>query len=129
MMRPEDFGDLTVGELLASYVPEARASDVKALIEEELCVRIVASVLRADLAGIIEREGGEVLRASLPGPVAAFLGGSAMSGISSRMAEAIKDRLLTNGREIIIPLIDEELTELENEPVKNILEKLWNTDA
>jgi hypothetical protein len=128
-MRPEDFGGLTVGQLLASYLPEEQSEGLKERIEEELCVRIVAAVLRADLAGIIEQEGGEVLRASLPGPVAAFLGGSAMSGISARMAEAIKTRLLTNGRDIIIPLIDEELSELEDEPVKNILEKLWNTGA
>jgi len=126
-MKIEDIGDLTVGELLASHVSSEKIDALRIRAEEELCVRIVAAVLRADLEGIIETNGAQVLRDSLPAPIAALLGGSAMSGISVRMAAAIKKQLLANGREIIIPMIDEELRELEKEPAKNLLE-LWNTE-
>ncbi|MDR2610023.1 MAG: hypothetical protein LBC58_01040, partial [Clostridiales Family XIII bacterium] len=58
---------------------------------------------------------------------AALLGGGAMSGVSKRMEAAVQKQLLENGREILIPLIAEELRELEKEPVNNLL-KLWNTE-
>jgi hypothetical protein len=44
------------------------------------------------------------------------------------MAAAIEKRLLENGREILIPLIEDELRELEKEPVNNIL-RLWDTEG
>ncbi|MDR2610612.1 MAG: hypothetical protein LBC58_04070 [Clostridiales Family XIII bacterium] len=124
---PDDFGDMTVGDLLAAFAGEDKLDAVRARVCEELCVRISATVLRADLAGIIEREGAQVLQDSLPGPLAALLGGGAMSGVSKRMEAAVQKQLLENGREILIPLIAEELRELEKEPVNNLL-KLWNTE-
>ncbi len=99
-------------------------------LRDELCIRIQAAMLRADLPGILECEAAKIIdnRASN-----SRFGKVVQEELLSLVAQPLSDKLekfiLTEGRAIILPIIDDELKELSNTPVAEITAAIFTDHA
>lgn len=91
-------------------------------LKEEICIRIQAAVLKADLKTLIAGEGGRILAKRFGGsPLGKVLNDETAAAVAIPLAEQIEKYILEDGRSLIMPLLDEELNELAAEPVRNIV--------
>jgi uncharacterized membrane protein YheB (UPF0754 family) len=101
---------------------DAQKNQILLRIKEELCVRILASILESDISRIIEEEGSRIMQSRKSSSVLGKLFGSeALSVITDPLAERIEKYLLENGRSVIMPLLDAEFEKLSEEPVADIV--------
>lgn len=96
-------------------------------LEETLCVHIVAAVLRSDLSALISREGGRLARERL-GAMGKLVDQETILAISVPLAQAIESHLLEHGRELIAPLLDEELQTLSQQPIQDLVNEIFGED-
>jgi len=91
-------------------------------LKDELCIRIQASILKSDLEKLIAEQGSRAAFGRLGSSKAAkILDENIMTLIAPPLAEQIKRHVLENGRSFIMPLIEEELSDLSKEPIANII--------
>ena len=94
-------------------------------VKDELCIRIQASIIKADLEKLISEQGSAIAKGRFGSTmVNKLLDANVMNIIAAPLAEQIKKHVLENGRGFIMPLIDEELTDLSNEPIINIINEV-----
>ncbi len=93
--------------------------------KDELCIRIQAALLRADLPERIIREGRKnTHKRSGASSLKKALLSETVSTISQPLSERIENYIVERGRLIIRPVIDEEFEALSCEPVSNILSEI-----
>lgn len=98
--------------------------------KSELCIRIQAAILKADLARLIAEEGGRILQKRLGSSgLGKVLNEETLSLIAGPLAEQIEKYVLEDGRSVILPLLDEELSCLAAEPVGNITAEIMPDKA
>jgi uncharacterized membrane protein YheB (UPF0754 family) len=94
-------------------------------LREALCIRILAAALKADVAKIISDEVSGMIRENIQGQLLKSLGDSFIAAISAPLAGKIEAYILSDARTVVMSLIDEELSALAEEPVKNIAATLF----
>ena len=111
-----------------SFLDPDQASDNELMqnLKDELCIRIQAAVLKSGLKEIISEQAGQVLseRFGKNGVISRVLNEKTIAMVTTPLAEYVERGILENGREILMPLIDEELYDLSREPVANILKEI-----
>jgi uncharacterized membrane protein YheB (UPF0754 family) len=85
--------------------------------KEELCVRILAGVIKADPASVLARAGAATARRRFRGAAAERLGDEIIASAASAVSRDIETYVLTEGRAVLMPLLDAELDELSREPI------------
>lgn len=91
-------------------------------LKDELCVRIQASLLKSDISKLIATEGGRIIKKRLGGsPLGKALGEEALLALAEPIAEQIEKYILEDGRAVLLPLIEDELNDLAEEPLANIV--------
>ena len=104
---------------------QAQDSEIMRKLKDELCIRIQAAVLKSGLGEIIIEQAGTLLHERFGnGVVSKVLNEKTITAVSDPIAEYIEKHILENGREILMPLIDEELHDLSGEPIANIIESI-----
>jgi len=94
-------------------------------LKDELCVRIQAAILKSDLEKLISEQGGRITKGRFGNSVVAkLIDENVISIIAAPLAEQIEKHVLENGRSFIMPLIEEELSDLSHEPVANIVAEI-----
>ena len=95
-------------------------------LKDELCIRIQAAILKSDLTKLISEQGGQIIYDRLGGSkVGKVLGENLIPSIAAPLAAQIEKYILENGRSFILPLINDELNDLSNEPVANIIGEIF----
>ncbi|MDR0850977.1 MAG: DUF445 family protein [Clostridiales Family XIII bacterium] len=93
-------------------------------IKEELCVRILAGVLKADLPRIIAQEGARLKESRSHGSIADRIGGEMLQAATDSLAGSltgnIESYVLQNGQDIIMPLLDEEFEAFMSKPIADL---------
>ena len=111
---------------VADLLPEGE-EDIEERLKEALCVRMTAGVLRSGLAERIAREGGKILEKT------AVLGSRSAQDLAALLAAPLAGRLeeylLLHGRELLLPILDEELRELSGQPTRELVETLIGDPA
>ncbi len=93
--------------------------------KDELCVRIQAAILKANLAQRIAQEGGRIFQKQTgKSAIKKALIDETLSAVSGPLAGQIENYVIQNGRTIIRPVIDAELDELAEEPISNVIDAL-----
>jgi uncharacterized membrane-anchored protein YjiN (DUF445 family) len=85
--------------------------------KEELCVRILAGILKADPAAVLARVGADRSRRLFRSAVTEKLGDEIVASVANALSRDIEAFVLTDGRELLMPLLDAELDELSRESV------------
>jgi len=94
-------------------------------LKDELCVRIQAAVLKSGLKEVINEQASQILSERFGnGVISKVLNEKTIPIVTNPLAEYVEMGILVNGREIIMPLIDEELRDLSREPIANILKEI-----
>lgn len=115
----------TLGSMTDFMQPDPENGQMLKHIKDEICIRIQAAILKANLAQLIAEEGSRVLQKRLGGsPIAKVLNEETLSLVTAPMAEQIEKYILEDGRSIIMPLLNEELSSLAAEPVANIMAEI-----
>ena len=91
---------------------------------DELCVRIQAAILRADLKRIVYEQSERFMSDRLGGILNLVFNDKTISIISDRVSEYIKIDVLRNGRAIVKPMVEGELRDIAREPFSDLLNEL-----
>jgi hypothetical protein len=86
-------------------------------IKEELCVRILAGVLKSDPAVVLARAGVKLSRQRFLGGPAERLGEEILVSVAEALSRDIEAYILSDGMDILMPLLDAEFRELSRESV------------
>jgi uncharacterized membrane protein YheB (UPF0754 family) len=117
----ESIVDLLCDEKLAPRdlldAPAEELERVLRAVKEELCVRILAGVLKSDPASVLARAGAELSRRRFRGGPAEKLGEEILASVAETLSRDIEAYILSDGRDLLMPLLDAELDELSREPV------------
>ena len=110
-----------VGGLSQSAPSDAGHRQLLTNLKDEICVRIQAAILKADLKSLIAEEGGRILgRRFGSSPLGKVLNDDTAATFAVPLTEHIEKYILKDSRAVIMQLLDEEFNELADEPVKNI---------
>jgi len=119
---------LTDPESKLSFLNEEKSGDSPALqrLKDALCVRIQAAILKSDLKKLISEQGSQIIYEKLGSSrIGKALGKNLVPAIASPIASQIEKYILENGRSFVMPLINDELNELSQEPVANIISDIF----
>ncbi|MDR2089539.1 MAG: DUF445 family protein, partial [Clostridiales Family XIII bacterium] len=86
-------------------------------VKEELCVRILAGILKADPASVLARAGAKSAHRRFQGAFAEKLGDEIAASVAEALSRDVEAYVLSEGRSVIMPLLDAELDELSRAPV------------
>lgn len=102
------------------------SSDVlKIKVKEELCVRILASFLNADITSIISNHGPEIMKRTFRNnKIARIVSDEILDSISVPLGKEIENFILKDGKNLVMPMIENEMAELASQSPKDILEQL-----
>lgn len=93
-------------------------------LRDEMCVRIQAAILRADLKQIVHQQSRRIMEERFSSVVRLVLNEKTVNTVSDRVVDLIQEDMLLNGRSIVMPLIEDELRGLSNEPIAEVLSEL-----
>jgi len=94
-------------------------------LRDELCIRIQAAFLKTDLKQIITEQYGRIMHERFgEGIISKVLNETTFSVIVDPLVNYIERDVLENGRDLFMPVIDDELRELAREPISNILDQI-----
>jgi uncharacterized membrane protein YheB (UPF0754 family) len=85
--------------------------------KEELCVRILAGILKADPASVIARAGAYRSRRRSRSAAAERLGDEIMASVVAAFSQDIEAYILSEGKDELMPLLCAEFDEISREPV------------
>ena len=98
---------------------------IKDKVKEELCVRILASFIKADISSLISEQGPEIMKKTFKNSkIAKLVSDDIISSISKPLGDEIECFILTNGKNIVMPMLEEEFEELKEQTPKALLEDL-----
>ena len=106
--------DVTLREALEGAMPRPLSLDK---LKDELCVQIQGTMLRADLPELLAREG----RKKSGGKYAALIDSAAQE-----IGVQIEDFILHEGREVIMPLLEEKLDELLDGTLEGLSQSVFS---
>jgi uncharacterized membrane protein YheB (UPF0754 family) len=88
-----------------------------AAAKEELCVRILAGVLKADPASLIARAGAKPAGRRFRNSVTEKFGVEIFASVAETLSKDIEVYILSEGKDIVMPLLDAELEEMGRRPL------------
>jgi uncharacterized membrane-anchored protein YjiN (DUF445 family) len=98
-------------------------------MKEELCVRVVAAALRADLAKLVAEQGAAVLQRQMPGKALQTFGAELAAALAEPLARELEGWLLAEGRSLVMPVVEDELQRLWAQPLGQVSRALSPDDA
>ena len=93
-------------------------------LTDELCVRIQAALLRADLYSIVLKQSRRFMNERFGGVLSKVINEKTVLFISERVTDMIKNDVLINGRKIVMPIVEDELRDISREPFADVLSEL-----
>lgn len=103
-----------------------QAQNLSGRIKDELCIRIQAAVLRADLSHLVAREGILAIQNRFGASVLGRMVNEEMLvPIIEPLAKKLEKYVLEEGRATLLPILDDELKELCAMPVSEITAELF----
>jgi uncharacterized membrane protein YheB (UPF0754 family) len=104
-------------DFTASADDAARLDSAAVSVKEELCVRILAGVLKSEPASVLARACAARMRRRFRGGAAEKLGDEIMASVAEALSEELEAYILSDGRDILMPLLDAELEEAARTPL------------
>lgn len=115
--------DVPLKTVLLEIAEEETCGEQKELLVQAVTDRILKGAEKLDLGSVIVSEGTEAVKQSIQGSMLAmFVNDQMIASIADPMGARINTWIQQEGGEKIRPLIEEELTSLEEKPVGELLE-------
>jgi hypothetical protein len=86
-------------------------------LKEELCVRILAGVIKSDPVSVLARAGAARTKRRFGSAAAEMLGDELTGSVAKLLSEGLEEYILSDGRDILMPLLDAELEEAAGTPL------------
>jgi uncharacterized membrane protein YheB (UPF0754 family) len=115
--------DILLSDSIAPRDIVASADDAEYLdsavtsVKEELCVRILAGVIKAEPASVLARACAMRAKRRFRGGAAEKLGDEIMASVAEALSEELEAYILSDGKDILMPLLDAELEEAARTPL------------
>ena len=125
----DGIGDAVADELLKLLRSSATPASVKSdftdaaveKMEQELCVRIQAAICTSDLPELLAAEGVDLaVKATGDSAAGHALAASLGSTVAQNMGHEIREFIIENGYELILPLVKKELERAASMPISEL---------
>lgn len=115
----------SVKELLNGHDADNLMENVSEVLGNKILSAIKKLDMKAIIGNIAQTSFGNLLSNPM---VSMFLGGNAMDGISSKIAVSLNEYIDSNGKELIVPAVKQEMDGIFTKPVKENLESIHITE-
>ena len=116
---------MTIKDNLNCYINEKDYENIKLQLQELLSERMATGLSGIDLAAIIASEAGAAVKGKVQGTMLAMMiNDSLIASLTQPIGEKVKEYIQNHGVEIIQPVINQEIENLENQTVDSILDKI-----
>lgn len=118
----EDNSKIEISTLTGSV---SSMENLKTKIQEELCIRILASFLRADIGSLITSHGPEIIKKTFRNSkIAKIISDEILESVSGTLGKEIENFILKDGKNLVMPMIETEMAELASQKPKDLLSQL-----
>ncbi len=116
---------MTIKDNLNCYINEKDYENIKLQLQELLSERMATGLSGIDLAAIIASEASVAVKGKVQGTMLAMMiNDSLIASLTQPIGEKVKEYIQNHGVEIIQPVINQEIENLENQTVDSILDKI-----
>ena len=114
----------TIKNILAQHVSQEKYEGLKAKLEDIICEKVMDGFEKIDIGTIIAREGGRAIKEKTKGTMMAmFINDDLINSMAQPIGQEVVAYARENGPELIKPIVREGITNVENEPTKNLMDK------
>lgn len=125
MDKIDENRDRTVKELARGFVEEEKYNEIKAKVRDFVCEKILNGISRVDLAKIIEDEGAQYIKEKFADSfLGMFMNDNIIHSVAAPVGDAVKKCVDERGYDIISPIVENEIENLEKMPLHTAMEKL-----
>lgn len=111
-------------ELLSAHMGGENYEAAKKNLENLLCDRLQKGIAGLDIVGLINRESKKVIREKIQGTLfERMISDELIEGMTSHVGVHVERYVQENGRELIFPVVDEQITDLEQKSFQEVMEK------
>lgn len=115
-------GSSVRGSLLA-YMPETRYEAEKERLEDLLCDKLQTGLSSMDITGLINEESKRVIKEKLQGTLfERMISDELIESMTSHIGVYVERYVQENGRELLFPVIDGQITDLEEKKLGELME-------
>ncbi|MCI9545144.1 MAG: DUF445 family protein [Lachnospiraceae bacterium] len=112
-------------ELLSAHMEPGNYLAEKERLENLLCERLQRGIDSLDIVKLVNEESKRVIREKIRGSLfERMISDELIEGITSHVGTRVERYVQENGRELIFPVVDEQVASLEQKSVEEILENI-----
>lgn len=117
--------NVSVNNLISGAGVDLNSTDFTKRVSYALSDKILSGIQKLDMKSIVTDVAQSSFSGVLSNPmVAMFLGGDAIDSICDKLASSITDYVDLHGKDLIVPLAQEEIEGVLSDSLKNNLERL-----
>ena len=117
--------NVSVNNLISGAGVDLNSTDFTKRVSYALSDKILSGIQKLDMKPIVTDVAQSSFSGVLSNPmVAMFLGGGAVDSICDKLASSITDYVDLHGKDLIVPLVQEEIEGVLSDSLKNNLERL-----
>lgn len=121
--------DSTVKELFLRNIEFQKYENIKNSIEALLAQKIADGLVDIDIASLIVEEGSKVIKDKISGSFfGSFISEDKIKEMAGPIGIEIEKYLKENAKEFIMPYIDREFSDIEEQKIESLMQKLDITD-
>ena len=121
--------DISLKDYLQRNIDEEKYNKTKINIENIISEKIVEGLLSINIAKIIATQGAQAVKESLSGSFfGSFISEDKIKSFAEPVGDKIEDYLKKDAKNLIIPYLDNEISDLENQSVDSLLNRLEMSD-
>lgn len=113
----------SVKGLLMAHMPEERYESEKQRLENVLCEKFQTGLASMDITALINEESKRVIKEKLHGTLfEKMISDDLIEGMTSHIGVYVERYVQENGRELLLPVIDGQVTDLEEKSLQELME-------
>lgn len=117
--------DETIKELLLNIVSEEKYANLREELKLVLSEKIKNGLVKAKVGDIIASEGGKIIKQKVAGSMLQmFVTDALIASIVEPLGENIEQYINENGQAKIFPIVESEISEVENKMIKDIVNQI-----
>lgn len=130
MLKINAVKDNSLKEIFQNLVNEARYSELKEKLVEFVTLKLINNAEKINLGKIIASEAGKAVKEKLQGNImlAVLVNDKLIDSFTEPMAEQINSYISENGNDLLIPLVANEISVLEEKQISAILSSVNFSD-
>ena len=113
----------TIKGLLTDHMPAGKYEAEKEYLEDMLCEKLQAGLAQMDITRLVNEESKRVIKEKLAGTLfERMISDELIEGMTSHIGGHIERYVQENGKEMLFPVIDGQVTDLEEKKLRELMD-------